>query len=322
MNEWEDLRYKMIGLWPKLLMEAGVDQKWLSKRVGPCPFCGGRDRYVFDDLQGRGTYFCRKCSARGGDGMQFLMQWANIRFADALTTVRSFLGAAPARPFPRHDRSAIASSSAVRPRRDGRELWELARPLLKGDGADWYLKGRKIDLPAYPGALRFAPIAPYYEDGQPSPDEYSALISAVTTPDGKIATVHRTYLRAGRKADVRAAKKLAGPIGENASIKLFECDGDLAVAEGIETALAVHKMTHLPVWSLISAGNMFKFEPPRQVKHLVIYGDCDRSYAGQQAAYGLAARIASKGVDVDVMIPSEPGSDWADVWVQDRRDSE
>lgn len=308
----------MTGRWPQLLMEIGVDERFLTKRAGPCPFCGGRDRFTFDDLQGRGTYYCRKCSDRGGDGMQFLITFANVPFREALGIVRDFLGCAETIPINGQPHPIASDQKKTTDPRKARELWDCAAPIRPNDNADKYLRSRKIGLETYPSALRYAECAPYYDDGKPAPDEYSALITLVTGADGAIRTVHRTYLRGGRKANVRAPKKLASQLAQNSSIKLYECDADLAVGEGIETCLAIRKMTGLPVWSLISAGNMLKFEPPPSVKRIAVYGDNDRFFAGQKAAFSLAERLSSRGINVDVLIPDRPGFDWLDVFIEDQ----
>jgi putative DNA primase/helicase len=44
----------------------GVDIGFLQNRHGPCPICGGRDRYRFDDRDGTGSYFCNQCGAGTG----------------------------------------------------------------------------------------------------------------------------------------------------------------------------------------------------------------------------------------------------------------
>ena len=66
------------------------------------------------------------------------------------------------------------------------------------------------------------------------------MVAAVTYPDGKGATLHRTYLKkSGEKADVPTARKLmSGRPANTASIKLGGYTDTLGIAEGIETALA------------------------------------------------------------------------------------
>ena len=62
----------------------------------------------------------------------------------------------------------------------------------------------------------------------------------------------------------------------------------------------------------ISAGGMESFEPPSEVKRLCIFGDNDRNFAGQKAAYVLAHRLV-RDLEIEVSIPPEPGADWLDV---------
>ncbi|WP_308538738.1 primase-helicase zinc-binding domain-containing protein, partial [uncultured Pantoea sp.] len=52
------------GQWPRILPALGV--KVVKNRHAACPVCGGKDRFRFDDKEGRGTWFCNQCGA--GDG--------------------------------------------------------------------------------------------------------------------------------------------------------------------------------------------------------------------------------------------------------------
>ena len=52
------------GRWREVLMHFGIDEKYLHNRHGPCPLCGGKDRFRFDDRHGSGSYFCNE---NGGD---------------------------------------------------------------------------------------------------------------------------------------------------------------------------------------------------------------------------------------------------------------
>lgn len=59
-------------------------RKTASEMCGPCPVCGGRDRYtVFvDQGEGRGTWYCRKCE-RGGDLIEFYRHVEGMGYHDA-----------------------------------------------------------------------------------------------------------------------------------------------------------------------------------------------------------------------------------------------
>lgn len=52
------------GRWEQVLGSLGVRTELLQKRHGPCPGCGGRDRFRFDDKDGEGTFIC----SQGGGG--------------------------------------------------------------------------------------------------------------------------------------------------------------------------------------------------------------------------------------------------------------
>ena len=46
-----------LGRWSDLLAAlGGLEPAQLNGRHQPCPLCGGRDRYRFDDLQGSGLF--------------------------------------------------------------------------------------------------------------------------------------------------------------------------------------------------------------------------------------------------------------------------
>ncbi|MBP9527438.1 MAG: hypothetical protein KBE71_03640, partial [Laribacter sp.] len=39
--------------WPAVLTRLGIADRHLRRQHGPCPGCGGRDRFRFDDRDGR-----------------------------------------------------------------------------------------------------------------------------------------------------------------------------------------------------------------------------------------------------------------------------
>ena len=49
-----------------MLPTMGVDARFLTGRHGPCPVCGGTDRFRWDDKDGTGSFFCSGCGP--GDG--------------------------------------------------------------------------------------------------------------------------------------------------------------------------------------------------------------------------------------------------------------
>lgn len=53
MGDRLDVRTVAQGRWPSILAAFGLDERALSGKHGPCPMCGGQDRFRFDDLDGR-----------------------------------------------------------------------------------------------------------------------------------------------------------------------------------------------------------------------------------------------------------------------------
>jgi putative DNA primase/helicase len=45
------------GRWREILPQLGIDPRFLSNKQGPCPMCGGKTRFRFDDRDGSGSYY-------------------------------------------------------------------------------------------------------------------------------------------------------------------------------------------------------------------------------------------------------------------------
>lgn len=292
----EGLTERARGRWYGILTELGVSPKVLANRHGPCPLCGGNDRFRWDDKDGRGTWICNHCGA--GDGAELVKRLNGVDFKDAAKLVERFIGRIPKRPPPKPTPTATPDEL--------NRIWKRSQPITAGSPAGKYLFAR-CAIGHFPIQLR--------EVSNGSPE----MIAMVSDGSGKPVTLHRTFLTLeGKKADGlgRSARKLMpGSLPDSVAIRLgFECDfvpSMLGVAEGIETALSVRKMFHVSCWSLINSVMMQKWNPPDGVEKLIIFGDNDKSFAGQAAAYKLANRLSAK-VSVEVKIPDEPG-DWNDV---------
>lgn len=197
-------------------------------------------------------------------------------------------------------------------------LWGNAQTVTPSSAAGLYLVNRGLDIPVT-DALRFHPRLDYWHDGVMI-GSYPAMLGAVTSPDGDLVAIHRTYLTDdGHKAPVPAVKKLSATAGPlvGASIKIGtpapRPDGllGLGVAEGIETAIAACILSGVPVWPCVSAHGLESFNPPPGVRSLYVFGDRDESGVGQKAAAALAGRAAAAGLVARVLLPDAVG-DWAD----------
>jgi len=194
------------------------------------------------------------------------------------------------------------------------ELWAQCVPPGPRDPVTEYLARRAIaSLWPLPEALRFHRSLPYWHE-----NEKLGTFPAMVAPDGRTLALHRTYLTAdGRKADLPSPKKLTGAAGllNGASIPLHKpVRGCIGIAEGIETALAAWCASAVPTVASYCAGNMAAWRWPAGVQRIVVFADNDK--AGREAADKLRARVSRAGLQASVMTPTNPGSDWCDVWAE------
>jgi putative DNA primase/helicase len=322
----DEARQRAHGRWTEILRHLGVDERVLSGRNGPCPLCGGTDRFQYTDKFDEGNYHCRHCGA--GGGFKLLQAALGLDFVAALVKVESCVGATPANDErPRPHLHVASGPSAQRMRQLAERLWEEARPIQAGDEVDTYLRRRGLLLRGYPPVLRCHPALGYFERRDTNRSvqvaEYPAMLACIQGEDGEPVSLHRTYLHEGAKAPVPEARKVLSAGINGAAVRLLEATDELALAEGIETAIAVHLATAKPVWAAISAGNLEKLWIPESVRRVCIYADndADGSFEGQACAFALARRLrrttpAGEPREVRVFVPRDAGQDWADVWCQ------
>jgi putative DNA primase/helicase len=137
----------------------------------------------------------------------------------------------------------------------------------------------------------------------------------VQDPDGRPANIHRTFLGPEGKAQIDTPRAMMpGPIPDGSAIRLFaDFQDQLGIAEGIETAFAAAAKFNVPVWSAINSAMLQKWQPPPGVTKVTIFGDADKKYGGQEAAFALAHRLAARQhLEVEVKLPRRLGCDWAD----------
>ena len=296
------LRDRAQGRWLGILPALGISESFLTGKHGPCPLCGGKDRWRWDNREGRGTWICSKCGA--GDGIALLMQKNRWEFREAAEHIDTVIGSASA-DAPKRQRSDREKRDAMS------RLWRSSKAIEADDPVGRYL-ARRVGLICFPSCLRTAFNARYQSD---RPSLHPAMIAMVTGPDGAPSILHRTYLTAdGRKASVDAPRRLMpGTVAKGAAIRLVPAGDALGIAEGIETALSASALFGVPCWAAVNAGMLAAWQPPPEVRRILIFGDNDASYTGQAAAYALARRLRSEGFIVEVEVPAEPEADWNDV---------
>ena len=273
--------------------------------VGDVRNAAGRSMFV--RLRGHGAgkgapgKWTDAATSEHGDLLDLIRESCSlVEFGEVLTEARRFLS------LPRPERE-IESASPITPAPSGssesaRRLFAMSRP-IHGSIAEAYLRTRGISVLHETSSLRFHPRC-YYRPDQHCPREtWPALIAAVTTLDGVISGVHRTWLDpSGRgKAPLDTPRRAMGLLLGNA-VRFGAVDDVLAAGEGIETMLSLRSaLPTLPMASALSANHLAAMLLPSGLRRLYIARDADA--AGDAVQSVLTQRAEAVGIEVITLSP-------------------
>lgn len=203
----------------------------------------------------------------------------------------------PLAPCEAPDRSADNAS----------RLWQAARPLA-GTPAEAYLVARAINNHSV--HLRYLERTPLGPKG--AVQFLPAMLAAVSTDLGIVA-VHRTFLDPDlpKLAGFERPRRALGSLGTGAVRLASPVDGQLGLAEGVETALSATTLFGIPCWATLGNERFGLVSIPDSVRELHLFVDHD---AGGVLAEK-RARNAYSRPDRRIVIhkPDTPGFDWNDV---------
>lgn len=287
-RQWiEDARACPIGDYADAV---GIRLRGRVERSGPCPNCGGEDRFNLNTV--KGLWFCRQCKDDGGDVIDLvrLVEGCDfVRACEILTGTPAPNGAEghglsaeerarveAERAEKRRQADVTAAKFRDQERRRLHRWWNRAQSARNSLVED-YLDLRSLTLP--PGArLRFEPAAKLWADGKRGSAVVHvgpAMFAGITGPDGTFAGLHTTWIDLGEpdgKARVPdadgefvPAKKVRGSqLGGRIELVRVAEPRRLVIGEGIETTLSVRDdmidagldTAGIAFWAAINLGNL------------------------------------------------------------------
>jgi phage/plasmid primase-like uncharacterized protein len=313
-----------------VILKRGIKLRGRGQQYwGPCPHCGGKDRFGIH--VGKQLFNCRGCGGGGHGAISFVMWFDGCDFMQA---VASITGApAPTRRVATPDLEAQRRAAdhyrrqqAQRKQDEADEaerlaradaIWREAKPIADTAG-EAYLLNRGIVLDEVPdrGALRYHPFCPF--DG----GLQACIVARYTkTLTGVPLGIHRRPIHLVGTTPKAFGSTIGGVI------RLWpdeDVSTGLVIGEGVETVLAAatrieHRNTLLrPAWACGSAGAIATFPVLAGIEALTILADADAPdgrgrHPGQDAAATCAKRWSDAGREVTILTPRALGLDFNDL---------
>lgn len=298
-----DVSLAARGQWPAILAELGLS---IPKRGqhGPCPACGGKDRFRLDDKEGRGTWICTQCGA--GDGLTLLAKATHKSTKEAAQEVATLLGLSASGldeqelAARRQNAEQIAAKARQDEEKAKRKACSRAASIMRD-----CIKGRSpyLALKHLPDWLADTNQTLIREARHNFPQ--GSLVIPLTDENDQLVNVQlidaqgeKRYLAGGQKAG--AFHRLTGGL-------------QVAICEGYATGVSIHLATGATIYCAMDTGNLqavAEIAKRREgAEPILIAGDNDAQIDGNPGQ--AKAQQAAAVVGGLVCLPHEAG-DWND----------
>lgn len=293
------------GRWVEVLTELGVPAKCLQDKHGPCPVCGGKDRFRFDNIDGNGTSFCNQCGA--GNGLTLVKRFEGCSHKEAVELVISILKNSSIYPAEKHIshylRPFIEEANRLAHQQIEADKW-LAKKII-------HILMHSVDAPA---------DHPYLAE------KGICLRNLKVYKSALVVKMYKAHLNLVSLQMINPDEKriLSGTNKKGAySIVGKHKDTDpIIIAEGFATAVSIYLSTGIAVFIAFDCHNIvhalktilsnFKYNGT-----VVIGADHDLNEAGLKGAQVAMDSLESLSVQRGIIImPDEVDTDWNDVHVR------
>lgn len=276
------------GHWREILTANGINLQ-SGRHHGPCPICmAGKDRFRFDDKEGRGTFICNQCGA--GDGLDLYKQATAQSMGEAIRSLASYLGLSG--PMSAADHARIEKQ-----RQEAAKAAEQQRQKEAGQREGAAALAQQMEREAV-GCM--AEQVPYLARKGLSGfgvevlahdyDRHKAgsLLIVLFNIDG-VTTSAEIIDSEGRKMALAGGQKKGSaayiePLGDSLPENAAHC----GVVEGYATGLSVRALTGWPVFcgmskaGLMDAAKIARYNCPKA--QIVVCGDIGAEKEAREAA--------------------------------------
>lgn len=295
------------GRWPDVLAGLNISVPDSPRKHAPCPVCGGKDRFRFDD-GGRGSFICNQCGA--GDGLDLIQKVHNCNATEAAVMVADVLSIDYR--VAEHDDTASQRNDQREAERRRREQERRQQDAAEAEKrrASFSAKYQALVAKSTPGQSAYLTAKgleyplPLLPDG--------SLLVALTNDDGAV-TGAQIIKPDGEK------RLVAGTVKKGAffTVNMSDNPETVIIGEGLATVLSVHLMRpDAMAVTAIDAGNLLpvakvirRMYPDAQI---IIAADNDIK-PGEPNTGRDAAEKAAKSISGWLTLPpGEHKADWND----------
>ncbi|PLR36739.1 DNA primase [Chimaeribacter californicus] len=280
------------GHWPQLLPALGISIKAAGQHP-PCPVCGGKDRFRFENQAGRGTRVCNQCGA--GDGLALVEKALDVNTKEAACRVSDLIGTLPVKLVTSQEKTDSEKAQARL-----KAAKEAARLIAgaKAQVGNTYLTGKGL---ADVNTLTLT-TTKRISDTTYQPGDLLVPLTGFTGDPVNVQLINAD----GTK------RTLSGGQVKEAFHHLGEPGDTLWLTEGYATGLTVHRLTGQAVFVALSANNLPALAERLHAEYpealILIAADNDENGTGQ-----LRAEAAAKRCNGKPALPPVTG-DWNDVF--------
>lgn len=286
------------GRWRDVLGNYGC-QLPSGHKHGSCPVCGGKDRFRFDDKQGRGTWFCSQCDVQSGGGLLLLSRFIGqsvMETAKELVGDDDYKTVAPKRQFKVVDEDAIRKANIANAKKGAAVLIQSSvladhqYMTSKGLSGQWLTNGEPV----------------FSNNGIIKANE---LLLVPVYKNNELVNVQKITANGVKRP-------LFGGDMQGVQHVIEGKTARLAVVEGFATGVTVNIMTGYKVYVAFNTGNLAEAVKKATADHpdsrVVIFADHDKLDETHNRRPGEHfANEAAAPFNAIVALPPELG-DWDD----------